>query len=163
MPGRQRPKRGGNVSSGGGGPTQTNFTRPQQPPPPPPPPPFPVFPMPPNSFGNLVPPLPEPSPREPLYRGSNWENRPVGAFVPQSHSGSSSRRGNYGPRGDGNYHNNFGGRRDQDRVRDVHVQPPRGPPRGFVRPPPPNAATFVPPQSMRPFANPMGFPGKFIF
>ncbi|KAK3231882.1 hypothetical protein Dsin_003763 [Dipteronia sinensis] len=179
MPARQKPKRSGggsssgigNAGGGGGGPGQSGFTRPSQPPPPPPPP-FPLFTVAPNSFGNLVPALPDHSPREPPYRGNNWESRPVGGFVPQSHPASehrnSSRRGNYGPRGDGQYHNNFGGRRDQDRAnyanaRDVHVQPQRGPPRGFVRPPPPNAATFVPPpQPMRPFANPMGYP-EFIY
>ncbi|KAL5778256.1 hypothetical protein ACOSP7_011182 [Xanthoceras sorbifolium] len=168
---RQKSKRGGGIGNAVAMPGPTGFTRPSQPPPPPPPP-FPLFPVAPNSFGNLVPALPDPSPREPLYRGNNWETRPVGGFVPQLHPASehrnSSRRGNYGPRGDGSYHNNFGGRRDQDRgnyanSRDVHVQPQRGPPRGFVRPPPPNAATFVPsPQPMRPFANPMGFP-EFIY
>ncbi|ESR48470.1 La-related protein 1C [Citrus sinensis] len=169
MPARQRLKRsGGGVSNAGSGPTQT---RPTQPPPPPPPPPFPVFPMPPNSFANLVTAMPDPSPREPLYRGSNWDARPVGGFVSQSHpmndQRNSSRRGNYGQRGDGNYNNNFGGRHDQDRgnysnARDAHVQPQRGPPRGFVRPAPPNAAAFAPPQPMRPFPNPMGFP-EFIY
>lgn len=169
MPARQRLKRsGGGVSNAGSGPTQT---RPTQPPPPPPPPPFPVFPMPPNSFGNLVTAMPDPSPREPLYRSSNWDTRPVGGFVSQSHpmndQRNSSRRGNYGQRGDGNYNNNFGGRHDQDRgnysnARDAHAQPQRGPPRGFVRPPPPNAAAFAPPPPMRPFPNPIGFP-EFIY
>eukprot|EP00257_Ricinus_communis_P015422 XP_015573335.1 la-related protein 1C [Ricinus communis] len=74
----------------------------------------------------------------------------------------SSRRGNFGPRGDGSYNNNFGGRRDQDRGhygngRDVPAQPQRSP-RGFVSPPPQNTAPFVPSQTVRPFANPMGFP-----
>ncbi|EEF52768.1 lupus la ribonucleoprotein, putative [Ricinus communis] len=70
--------------------------------------------------------------------------------------------GNFGPRGDGSYNNNFGGRRDQDRGhygngRDVPAQPQRSP-RGFVSPPPQNTAPFVPSQTVRPFANPMGFP-----
>lgn len=166
MPTRQRPgKRGG----GGGGngtasaPAQSVFT---QPPPPPPPPPFPVFPIHPSSYGGFVPTMPESSPREGSYRGNNWEARSVGGYVSQPYTGSdhrnSARRGGYGPRGDGPYHSYFGGRRDQDRgnyanPRDVHMQQARAPPRGFIRPPPPNAGPFVPPPPGRPFGNPMGF------
>ncbi|KAJ0026038.1 hypothetical protein Pint_09333 [Pistacia integerrima] len=172
MSARQRSRRGGGATSSGGGPAQTAFTRSPQPPPPPPPLPqaFPIA-MSPNGVGNLVQAFPDPSPREPLYRGNNWETRSVGGFVSQSHPlnehRNSSRRGNYGPRGDGTYHNNYGSRRDQDRgnyanARDVHLQQQRGPPRGFVRPPPPTAGTFVPPQPIRPFTNPIAFP-DFIY
>ncbi|KAK6245586.1 hypothetical protein SCA6_008676 [Theobroma cacao] len=172
MSSRQRSsKRGG---SGGGnnsasGPPQSGFSH-QHPPPPPPPPPFPVLQMPPNSYGNFVPAMPDPSMRDPQYRGNNWENRPVGGFASQSHNDhrhSSRRGGNYGPRGDGGYHNNYGGRRDQDRGnygsgRDGHMQHQRAPPRGFPRPPPPSAHSFVPPQPVRPFVNPIGYP-EFIY
>ncbi|CAN4123019.1 unnamed protein product [Withania somnifera] len=68
--------------------------------------------------------------------------------------------GNFGgrPRGDGSYHNNHGGRRDQDR-RDVHMAPQFAPPHGpFLRPPHPGTAPYLPPPPpMRPFAAPMGF------
>lgn len=171
MPVRQRSRRGGGASSSGGGPAQTGFLRSPQLPPPPPPlsPAFPIA-MPPNSVGNVVQPFPDLCPIEPLYRGNNWETRSVGGFVSQSHPvnepRNSTRRGNYGPRGDGSYHNNYGGRRAQDRgtyanARDVHLQQQRGPPRSFVRPPPPGAGTFVPPQHVRPFVNSMPIPGRF--
>ncbi|KAJ6352055.1 hypothetical protein OIU76_001299 [Salix suchowensis] len=168
MPVRQRPvKRGGGGGSGsssGGGHSQNSFTHP--PPPPPPPPPFPIFPMPPNGFSNLVPAMPDQSPREPLYRGNNWEPRPIGGFVPPQPVVSEyrrPRRGNFGqPPGDGSHRNNYAGRREQDRghhgnARDAHVQQQRAPTRGFPRPSPPNSGTFIPPQSARPFANPMGY------
>lgn len=166
MPARQRSMKrgGGGGSNSGGGHSQSSFTHPRSPPPPPP---FPIFAMPPNGYGNLVPAIPDQSPREPPYRGNNnWEPRTVGGFVPQpavvNDNRHSSRRGNFGPRGESSYHNSFGGRRDQDRghygnVKDAPVQPQRSP-RAFVRPPPPNTASFVPPQPVRPFANPMGFP-----
>lgn len=113
--------------------------------------------------------MPDPSSRDPSFRGNSWDVRPVGGFVPQSHQvndhRNNSRRGNFGPhpRGDGPYHNNHGGKRDQDRgnymnARDAHMHQHRAPPRGLVRPAPPNTAAF-PPQPARPFANPMGFPG----
>lgn len=163
-------KRGGGGNNRGG-PAQSGFTHPP-PPPPPPPPPFPVFQLPPNRYPNLVQAVPDPSHREFPYRGNNWETRPAGGFVSQSHSVSdhrnSSRRGNFGPhqRGDGAYHNNHGGRRDQDRgnygnARDVHLHP-RGPLRGFVRPPPPNTGGFVTPPPVRPFVNHMGYPGELL-
>ncbi|KAJ6773502.1 LA-RELATED PROTEIN 1B [Salix purpurea] len=168
MPVRQRPVRrgggGGSGSSSGGGHSQNSFTHP--PPPPPPPPPFPIFPMPPNGFSNLVPAMPDQSPREPLYRGNNWEPRPIGGFVPPQPVVSEyrrPRRGNFGqPPGDGSHRNNYAGRREQDRghhgnARDAHVQQQRAPTRGFPRPSPPNSGTFIPPQSARPFANPMGY------
>lgn len=171
MPVRQRSMKRGGGGNSRGGPAQSGFTHP---PPPPPPPPFPVFQIPPNGYPNLVPGVPDPSHREFPYRGNNWETRPAGGYVSQSHSvndhRNSSRRGNFGPhqRGDGAYHNNHGGRRDQDRgnygnARDVHLQPQRGPLRGFVRPPPPNTGAFVTPPPVRPFVNPMGYPGEFVF
>ncbi|XP_048226667.1 la-related protein 1C [Ricinus communis] len=163
MPARQRPMKragGGGGGSSGGGHSQSTFTHVPQPPPSPPP--YPIFAMPPNGYANLVPVVPDQSPR-----GNSWEPRPVvGAFVPPlpvvNDHRHSSRRGNFGPRGDGSYNNNFGGRRDQDRGhygngRDVPAQPQRSP-RGFVSPPPQNTAPFVPSQTVRPFANPMGFP-----
>lgn len=160
-------KRGGGGNTRGG-PAQSGFTHPT-PPPPPPPPPFPVFQLPQNRYPNVVQAVPEPSHREYPYRGNNWETRPAGGFS-QSHSvndhRNSSRRGNFGPhqRGDGAYHNNHGGRRDQDRgnygnARDVHLRPMRG----FVRPPPPNTGGFVTPPPVRPFMNHMGYPGEFVF
>uniref|UniRef100_A0A3N7F716 HTH La-type RNA-binding domain-containing protein n=1 Tax=Populus trichocarpa TaxID=3694 RepID=A0A3N7F716_POPTR len=107
------------------------------------------------------------SPRETLYRGNNWEPRPIGGFVPPppvvSEHRRPSRRGNFGqPPGDGSHRNNYVGRREQDRghhgnSRDVHVQQQRAPTRGFPRPSPQNSGTFIPPQSVRPFANPMGY------
>lgn len=173
MPVRQRPVRrgggGGSGSSSGGGHSQNSFTHP--PPPPPPPPPFPIFAMPPNGFSNLVPAMPDQSPREPLYRGNTWEPRPIGGFVPPQPVVSEyrrPRRGNFGqPPGDGSHRNNYAGRREQDRghhgnARDAHVQQQRAPTRGFPRPSPPNSGTFIPPQSARPFANPMGYTGKLL-
>ena len=87
---------------------------------------------------------------------------------------NSFRRGNDGPypRGDGSYHLNLGGKRDQDREwnshrsfsgRDAHMHPQRGVPRGVIRPPPHNSIPFIPsppPVPMRTFGNPIGYPGK---
>lgn len=166
-------KRGG----AGGGPAHSNFAHPPPPPPPPPPPQFSIFPIPPNAYGNLMPAIPDSSPRDPSFR------RPVQGLMSQpQHSvndhRNSSRRGNFVHQspGDGSYHNNYGGRRDQDRGnfgngRDAHVQPQRGPPpppppRGFVRPPPPpNPAAFIAPSHARPFPNHMGYPrpGESIY
>ncbi|KAJ6306289.1 hypothetical protein OIU78_021579, partial [Salix suchowensis] len=157
------PKKQGNSNAKSN--SATNHTMPvrQRPPPPPP---FPIFPMPPNGFSNLVPAMPDQSPREPLYRGNNWEPRPIGGFVPPQPVVSEyrrPRRGNFGqPPGDGSHRNNYAGRREQDRghhgnARDAHVQQQRAPTRGFPRPSPPNSGTFIPPQSARPFANPMGY------
>uniref|UniRef100_A0A5B6YVQ8 Putative la-related protein 1C-like n=1 Tax=Davidia involucrata TaxID=16924 RepID=A0A5B6YVQ8_DAVIN len=169
LPVRQRSmKRGG---GSGGGSAQSNFTRPPPPPPPPLPPPFPLFDVP---YGTLVPALPDLSPKEPPYKGNNWDTRPIGGFVPQPHAGNdqpshrnSSRRSNFGPRprGDGPYHNSNVGRRDQDRdwngsrssnVRDVHLQHQMAPPRGF-RPPPLGSTPFIPTQPVRSFGNPINF------
>ncbi|KAG8503036.1 hypothetical protein CXB51_000837 [Gossypium anomalum] len=135
------------------------------------PPPFAVPEMPPSSFGNFVPAMPYPSTRDPQYRGNSWETRPIGGFASQSHKDhrhSSRRGGNYGPRGDGGYNNNFWGRHEQDRgnygnARDGHMQPPRAPPRGFPRPSPPAVHSFVPPQPVRPFMNPIGYPEYMYF
>ncbi|KAH7523480.1 hypothetical protein FEM48_Zijuj06G0015700 [Ziziphus jujuba var. spinosa] len=168
LPTRQRPmKRGGGNNVGG--PVHSSFTHP--PPPPPPPPPFPVFPMPPNAYHNLIPAMPDPSPRDPPFRSNHWDTRP-GGFVSQQHAGNDHRnssRRNYGPHphGDGTYRNSYGGRKDHDRgnypnARDVHMQSQRAPPRGFVRPAPPNNPAFIPPQPVRPFGNPIGVP-EFIY
>ncbi|KAK9271245.1 hypothetical protein L1049_026835 [Liquidambar formosana] len=175
LPVRQRSMKRG-VGGTGGGPVQGGFAH--APPPPPPLPPIPVFEIPHNAFGKLVPAaVPDSTHREPPHRGNNWETRPIGGFVSQSHAvndhpspRNSSRRGNFGPhpRGDG-YHNNYGGRHNQDRgnhdwnsrssnVRDAHMQPHRAPLRNFVRHPPPASAPFISPQPVRPFGNPIGFP-----
>lgn len=165
LPARQRHVKRGSGGNNRGGHSQSGFGHPPQPPAPPP---FPVFSIHSNGYHNLMPAVPDPSHREFPYRSSNWETRPAGGFVSQSHPvndhRSPSRRGNSGPhqRGDGHYHNNHhGGRRDQERgnyanVRDVHMQPQRAPLRGFVRTPP-NTAAFVTPQPVRPFVNHMGF------
>lgn len=165
-------KRGG--GSTGGGHAHSNFTHPP-PPPPPPPPPFPVLQMPPNAYTNLIPTMPDHSPRDPSFRSNHWDTRP-GGFVSQTHAvndrRNSSRR-NFGPHphGDGTFRNNYGGRRDHDRgnyanARDVQMQSQRAPPRGFVRPPPPNNPAFItPPMTpppVRPFGNPMGVSGESI-
>ncbi len=171
LPARQRHVKRGSGGNNRGGHSQSGFGHPPQPPAPPP---FPVFSIHSNGYHNLMPAVPDPSHREFPYRSSNWETRPAGGFVSQSHPvndhRSPSRRGNSGPhqRGDGHYHNNHhGGRRDQERgnyanVRDVHMQPQRAPLRGFVRTPP-NTTAFVTPQPVRPFVNHMGFHGEFIF
>ncbi|XP_061366010.1 la-related protein 1C-like [Gastrolobium bilobum] len=168
MPNRQRSMKrvgGGGIGSG---PAQSSFSNP---PPPPPPPPFPVYQLPPVSYGNVVPGMPDPSPRD-HYRNNNWDTRPlVRGFMPtmNEHRGS-SRRGNYGPhpRGDGSYHNNYSSRRDHDRgnyvnSRDAHVPQPRMPPRGLLRQPPPSTAAFVGPQPVGPYANPVGFHEFYYF
>ncbi|XP_027355233.1 la-related protein 1C-like [Abrus precatorius] len=168
---RQRSmKRGGANGNGvGPGPAQNIYSNPS-PNLPPPSPPFPVLQIPPSTFANGVPVVPVPSPRDP-YR-NNWDARPpVGGFTPPMNGQRSpSRRGNVGhhPRGDGTYHNSYGNRRDQDRggytnSRDAHVHQQRMPPRGLMRPPPPNPASFMGPQPLRPFANPAGFPEFYYF
>ncbi|TKY75272.1 La-related protein 1B [Spatholobus suberectus] len=175
MTNRQRSmKRGGaNGNNVGPGPAQNNFSGPSLNLPPPPPPPFPVLQMPPSTFAHGIPGVPVPTPRDP-YRNNNWDTRPpppLGGFMPpMNEHRSPSRRGNAGhhPRGDGAYHNSYGNRRDQDRGSyansgDAHVKQPRMPPRGLMRPPPPNPASFMGPQPMRPFANPAGFPEFYYF
>lgn len=167
---RQRSsKRGGGGGTSVGGPARGDFFRA----PPPPPPPFPVFHIPATSYCNLLPAIPDPSPGEPLFGSNNWDPRAVAGFVPQTNFTTDHRnffpRGNftYHPRGDGHYHNNRGGKRDQDRrriysnARDVHFQQHRAAPiRGFMRPSPPYTSQF--PQPVRPHANPMPPPGGFL-
>ncbi|KAL0391873.1 UNVERIFIED_CONTAM: La-related protein 1C [Sesamum radiatum] len=151
MPARPRSRNRSGGSSSGSGPSQNNFN--QQPLPMPPP--FPVFEVP---FGMV------PTVMDTSVRGS----RPVGGVGgSQSHTGNdhssqrnNSRRGGYGPRprGDGQYHNNHGGRRDQDR-RDVH-HPPQyvPPPIGYMPAPlPPGAGPFMAPPPVRVFPGQMGF------
>ncbi|KAG4931804.1 hypothetical protein AAZX31_17G246300 [Glycine max] len=172
VPGRQRSmKRVGGSSSTVSDPSQGNFSNP---PPPPPPPPFPVYQLPPVSYCNMVPGVPDPAPRD-HYRNNNWDAGPmVGGFVPAMNGyRGSSRRGYFGPhpRGDGSYHNSYGSRRDhQDRgnyvnTRDAFVPQPRMPPRGLPRhtPPPTTAAAFVGPQPIGPFAKPIGFPEFYYY
>ncbi|XP_009757102.1 la-related protein 1C-like [Nicotiana sylvestris] len=167
---RSMKHRGGSSSSGGAGsgPGGGGFIRTPLPPPTPPPlpPPFPGMPP----YGNLIPPPPPPV-LEPHVRGP----RSVGGFPSQPHSaGDHSPHRNYGrkggnfggrPRGDGSYHNNHGGRRDQDR-RDVHMAAPQfGPPHAaFMRPPPAGSGPFLPHTSLRPFPVPMGYDmGQFYY
>ncbi|QCD98738.1 lupus La protein [Vigna unguiculata] len=161
VPARQRSMKRVGGSGIVSGPSQSNFSNP---PPPPPPPPFPVYHLPPVSYG-MVTVVPEPAPRD-HYRNSNWDPRPmVGGFVPgMNEYRGSSHRSYFGhnPRGDGSYHNSYGSRHDQDRrnygnTRDTFVPQPRMPPRGLLRHPPPSSAAFVGPQPIGPFANPMGF------
>lgn len=146
-------KRGGaNGNNVGSGPVQNNFSGAS--PHLPPPPPFPVIQIPPGTFAHGIPGVPVPSPREP-YRNKNWDTRPpLGGFMPpMNENRSPSRRGNAGHHPRGGYAN----------TRDTHGNHQRMPPRGLMRPPPPNPASFMGPQPMRPFANPPGFPGQFFF
>ncbi|KAL1557130.1 hypothetical protein AAHA92_12655 [Salvia divinorum] len=151
--GRLRRNRGGGGggSSSGSGSSQSTFNQPTLPMPPP----FPVFEVP---FG-MIPAVLDNSLRGP---------RPIGGVgasqspTSNDHSTqrSNSRRNNYGPRprGDGQYHNNYGGWRDQDR-REVH-HPPRyaAPPMGYMPPPlPPGAAPFMAPPPMRAIPGQIGF------
>lgn len=172
MVNRQRSmKRGGaNSNNVVPGPAQNNFSTPSPNLSPPPPPPFPVLQMPPSTFAHGIPGAPVPIPRDP-YRNNNWDTRPpLGGFMPpMNEHRSPSRRSNAGhhPR-DGSYHNSYVNRRDQDRgsyanTRDTHVNQQRIPPRGLMRPPPPNPASFMGPQPIRPFPNPAGFPEFYYF
>ncbi|XP_004233568.2 la-related protein 1C isoform X1 [Solanum lycopersicum] len=118
------------------------------------------------------------------YRnGGQW-----GGFGSQSHGGNdfqhqlnANRRGNVGPhpRGDGMYHNGYGGRRDQDRRnqdwkpqrswgnRDARMQPQRGPARPFMGGPPHTSPPFIPtPMPVQPYRPPMVYsevPPLFYF
>ncbi|KAL0432330.1 UNVERIFIED_CONTAM: La-related protein 1C [Sesamum latifolium] len=151
MPTRPRSRNRSGASSSGTGPSQNNFNQQSLPMPPP----FPVYEVP---FGMV------PTVLDTSVRGA----RPVGGVGgSQSHTGNdhssqrnNSRRGGYGPRprGDGQYHNNHGGRRDQDR-RDVH-HPPQyvPPPIGYMPAPlPPGAGPFMAPPPVRMFPGQMGF------
>ncbi|KVI05220.1 la-related protein 1C-like [Cynara cardunculus var. scolymus] len=153
-PVRQRHMRRGGSAGG----ASTGYSRP--PPPPPLPPPFPLFDM---SYGNLVPAVLDSPVREPPHFKSNsWSPR------------NPTLRNNYGPRprsDGGSYVNNgYGGNRDHNHdrdwrsprnpaARDVHqmVPPPPPPIRGFIRPPHPGPAPFIPPQPLRPYGTPMGY------
>ncbi|KAG8389850.1 hypothetical protein BUALT_Bualt01G0021700 [Buddleja alternifolia] len=142
---------GGGGSSSGGGPSQNTFNRTS----PPVPPPFPVF----DPTYGVAPPVLDTS-----VRGARPVGGVGGSQSPTGNDHSSprnnSRRGNYGPRprGDGTFHNNHGGRRDQDR-RDVPLPPQYvPPPMGYMPPPPlPPGAPFIAPQPVRVFPGPMGF------
>ncbi|CAI9777911.1 unnamed protein product [Fraxinus pennsylvanica] len=148
---RQRSRHRGGGSSSGSGPSSSAFIRPS----PPQPPPFPVFNVP---YANMVPPM-----LDTPVRGT----RPGGGIGgSQPHNGNdssarnNSRRGNYGPRprGDGPYHSNHRGRRDQDR-RDAHFSHQYVPPMGYMPSPlPPGAPPFiVAPPAGRVFPGQMGF------
>ncbi|KAK4338571.1 hypothetical protein RND71_043058 [Anisodus tanguticus] len=177
MPVRQRSTkhRGGNNISVGSGPggasNQSGFSQAPPPPPPPPPPPLPPPPPPPlpppfpvMPYGNLLPHVLESRVRSP---------RPVGGVPSPPHATgdqclhrNSNRKGNFGgrPRGDGSYHYNHGGRRDQDR-RDVHLSPQFvPPPGGFIPPQSPGSAPFMP-APFRAFSGPVGYdmPPQFIY
>ncbi|KAI3464796.1 hypothetical protein Pfo_021459 [Paulownia fortunei] len=141
---------GGAGSSSGSGPSHNTFNRPS----PPTPPPFSVF----EAPYRMVPPmLDTPVAGTRPVRGVGGSKPHAG--YDNSSQRNASRRGNYGPRprGDGPYHNNHGGRRDQDR-RDVH-HPPQymPPPLGYMPSPlPPGAAPFMAPP-VRVFPGQMGF------
>ncbi|GMH14917.1 hypothetical protein Nepgr_016758 [Nepenthes gracilis] len=95
----------------------------------------------------------------------------------QAQQRTAFRRGNSGwqSRGDGSSHQNYGGRRDQDRgnhdwnhqrnfnSRDAPMQTPRAFPRGFIRPPSPGSAPFIPAPPLGPFVGPMGMPELPIY
>ncbi|XP_055803854.1 la-related protein 1C-like [Solanum dulcamara] len=126
----------------------------------------------------------ESSSRDNSHRnGGQW-----GGFGSQSHGGSdyqhqrnANRRGNVGPhpRGDGTYHNGYGGRRDQERRnqdwkphrswgnRDAHMQPQRGPARPFMGGPPHTSPPFIStPMPVQPYRPPMVYsevPPLFYF
>ncbi|GFY87922.1 hypothetical protein Acr_05g0015610 [Actinidia rufa] len=103
-------------------------------------------------------------------KGEGLGNLIVGNDHPQQRN--SFRRGSGGPYpwGDGYYHHNVGGKRDEDREwnshrsfsgRDAHMHPQRGVPRGVIRPPPHNSIPFIPsppPVPMQTFGNPIGYP-----
>ncbi|CAA0812442.1 La-related protein 1B [Striga hermonthica] len=117
----------------GGGPSHNNFGRPS----PPAPPLFPVF-------------------RPMVDTGAN-QGAGTAPRTP-------SRRGhNYGPRprGDGPHHNNYGGRRHQDR-RGANFSPPsympQHSPMSYMPPPlPPGVPPFIGPPPVRVFPGQMGF------
>ncbi|XP_022860514.1 la-related protein 1B-like isoform X2 [Olea europaea var. sylvestris] len=155
IPTRQRLRhRGGGAgggSSAGSGPSSTAFSRQ----PPPPPPPFPVFDM--QPYANMVPPMLDTPVRGTRPGGGVGGSQP---HTSNDHSSprNNSRRGNYGtrPRGDGPYHNNHGGRRDQDR-RDVHLSHQYVPPMGYMPSPlAPGPTPFMAPP-VRVFPGQMGF------
>ncbi|GFY87943.1 hypothetical protein Acr_05g0015820 [Actinidia rufa] len=166
-PTRQKSMKRGGGSSSGNATTNGGFTQP----------PLPLstlVEMASNNAGKSGLAVPESSPKDLTHKESGQR----GGFG-QSHSGNdhpqqrnSFRRGNGGPypRGDGYYHHNVGGKRDEDREwnshrsfsgRDAHMHPQRGVPRGVIRPPPHNSIPFIPsppPVPMQAFGNPIGYP-----
>ncbi|PIN02566.1 hypothetical protein CDL12_24919 [Handroanthus impetiginosus] len=132
---------------GGSGPSHNTFNRPS----PPGPPQFPVLEAP---YG-MVPPMLDVIGRRPV-RGAGGSQSHVGNDH-SSQRNNTSRRAYFGPRprGDAPFHNNHGGRRNQDR-RDVHLPPQyMPPPIGYMPTPlPPGAA---------PFMAPPVFPGQIGF
>lgn len=160
LPNRPRPMRRISGSNIGPCPAQSSLSNP---PTPPPLPPYPVYQLPPAvSYPNMLPSIPDSSPRD-HHRNNNWDARP---FV-----GGSSHRGHFGshPRGDGSYHqNSYSSRREHDRgnyanTRDAHAPQPRMPPRGILRPPPPSTAAFLGPQTIGPFPAPVAYPDFYYF
>uniref|UniRef100_A0A0V0IQV0 Putative la-related protein-like n=1 Tax=Solanum chacoense TaxID=4108 RepID=A0A0V0IQV0_SOLCH len=109
--------------------------------------------------------------------GGQW-----GGFGAQSHGGNdhqhqrnANRRGNVGPhpRGDGPYHNGYGGRREDWKphrgwgTRDAHMLPQRGPARPFMGAPPHTSPPYIPgPMPVQPYQPPMVYsevPPVFYF
>ncbi|GER33986.1 hypothetical protein STAS_10168 [Striga asiatica] len=152
---RQRPRNRNGGGGGGGnssvsGQSQPAFNQPSLPMPPP----FPVFEVP---YG-MVPAVMDTSVRGPRPGGGSQSH--AGNNNHSSQRSNNSRRGNYGsrPRGDGQYHNNHGGRRDQDRREVHHPQQYVPPPMGYMPSPlPPGAAPFMGPPPVRVFPGQMGF------
>lgn len=129
----------------------------------------PVVEMPPGKPGNTI--------------GESWSNKEGGQrgfgndHQPQR-SNSFNRRGSGGQhlRGDGSYHHNsYGAKRDQDRwnqdwnnshrgfgSRDTHMQHQGVVPRGFARAPHTSPVFIPPPMPLRPFGNPMVYPGEML-
>ncbi|THG02800.1 hypothetical protein TEA_017030 [Camellia sinensis var. sinensis] len=163
-------KRSGGISSGS---VTANGGFPQ---PPPLPPVGLVVEMPSNNAGKPGSAAVESSPRDHTHKESGQR----GGSGSQTHGGNDHpphqrnlfKRGNAGPHprgGDGSYHHNYGGRRDQDRGshdwrnfngRDGHMQSQRFV-RGFMRPPPRSSTPpFIPPPQVpvRAFGNPMVYP-----
>ncbi|KAK6924530.1 La-type HTH domain [Dillenia turbinata] len=178
LPVRQKSMKRGGGGGGGTGPANGAFTQPLASP-------GPVENMQPSNSSKPWPAGSESSPREnATHKGGHWESGQRSGFVPQSHNSNdhaqrehqqqqprnSNRRGNGGshPRGDGSYHHNYGGRRDQDRGnhdwshhrsfngREAQMQPQRVHPRGIMRAPH-ASSPFIAPPAMRPFVNPMAF------
>lgn len=103
----------------------------------------------------------------------------AGRFSSQAIGGNEHQRGHGGGRrGSAGHHSNYGNKQDSEHVgyewshqnssRDIHMQQPHQQigVRPFQRPPSVVAAPapfIVPPPSLRPFSNHMGFPGKSQF
>lgn len=138
--------------SGGsmGAPAHGGFNRP--PPPSPSPPPFPIFDMP---YGNLMPPVMDPSMVGPRPAGRGVVHLPhIGAN--HTHPNNLSRRESSGARPHGDWTYNQGNRHNYDR-RDGHSPYQFRPQhRGFIPPPPPGSLPFLPPP-VRSLGCPIGF------